>query len=175
MTCIAAIANENGSFIAGERGLSQDDCMMLLSSPKIWKSGEYLFGFYGGMEGFRVKENFIPPKIPTNVDIVKFMNSVFLKEIIAFYQDFHIPFNTDNEYGLVIVARNKIFEHDISDMSMTCFDSDYFSMGTGSSYALGSLHTTETWKDNKKRLNVALESAIKYSMTCQGNIDIVSL
>ena len=77
MTCIAAVVGEDGSFIAGERGVSSDDCMMLIDTPKVWKSGEYLFGYYGGMEGLRFKENFIPPKIPAGVDIIKFMNTVF--------------------------------------------------------------------------------------------------
>jgi ATP-dependent protease HslVU (ClpYQ) peptidase subunit len=176
MTCIAAITNENGSFIAGERSASQDDCMMLLSTPKVWKSGEYLLGYYGGMEGLRVKENFIPPKIPTGANVEKFMTGVFVKALYDFYQDNFIQVNTEDcEYGLVIVVQGKIFEHDTSDMSMMSFQDNYFAMGSGGSYALGSLHSTQSWKDSKKRLTTALEAAIKYSSSCQGNIDIVSL
>ena len=39
MTVIAAIVNENGSYIAGDRGASDDNIILPLAHPKVWQIG----------------------------------------------------------------------------------------------------------------------------------------
>jgi hypothetical protein len=60
-------------------------------------------------------------------------------------------------------------------MSLSAFTSDYLAMGSGASYALGYLHATEKVKDGRKRVMGAVGSAIKFSPTCIGPIDVLSI
>jgi hypothetical protein len=48
-------------------------------------------------------------------------------------------------------------------------------MGSGMQYALGHLHATENQKDARKRSINAVQSAIKFSTSCLGPIDTVSI
>ena len=58
MTCIAAVVQDGEMYIAGDRAASEDDIILSLDSPKVWSSGEYLFGYYGRLNGEIVKHNF---------------------------------------------------------------------------------------------------------------------
>jgi len=48
-------------------------------------------------------------------------------------------------------------------------------MGSGSEYAYGALHATEKSKDPRKRVVGAVNAAIKFSPTCMGPVDVVSI
>lgn len=178
MTVIAAVVNENGSFIAGDRGASDDNIILPLAHPKVWQLGNYLFGYYGSMDGEKVMYNFEPP-VPTALQkkhIDKFMGNEFTKALKEFYDE-HFVFVSEKEcdFGMIIIAEGKMYEHDAGTMSMTRFETDYLSLGSGSEYALGSLYTTQTWADGKKRVRLAVEVATKYSPSCMQPIDVVSI
>lgn len=176
MTVIAAVVNENGAYIAGDRGASDSNVIFPLAHPKVWQSGSYLFGYYGSMDGEKVMYNFHPPALKTkNID--KFMLTEFTQALKAFYDE-HFVFATqdkDLDFGMIVVADKYIYEHDAGTMSMTRFQTDHLSVGSGSEYALGSLHTTEPWSDGKRRVRVAIEAAVRYSPSCMGPIDVVSI
>jgi ATP-dependent protease HslVU (ClpYQ) peptidase subunit len=76
---------------------------------------------------------------------------------------------------MIIVIGTHIYEHDAGTMSMTRFQTDYLSVGSGSEYALGSLYATSAWADGKKRVRTAIEAAVKYSPSCMGPVDVVSI
>jgi hypothetical protein len=48
-------------------------------------------------------------------------------------------------------------------------------MGSGAEYAYGYLSATEKSKDGRKRVVGAVNSAIKFSPTCMGPVDVVSI
>ena len=48
-------------------------------------------------------------------------------------------------------------------------------MGSGSDFALGSLWTTKHQKNGKRRAQLAVEAAVKYSTSCIGPVDVVSI
>jgi ATP-dependent protease HslVU (ClpYQ) peptidase subunit len=178
MTVIAAVVNENGSYIAGDRGASDDNIILPLAHPKIWQLGNYLFGYYGSMDGEKVMYNFEPP-VPTALqkkNIDKFMGNEFVKSLKEFYDE-HFVFIGEKEvdFGMIIIADGKMYEHDAGTMSMTRFDTDYLSVGSGSEYAFGSLYTTQSWTDGKKRVRTAIEVATKYSPSCMQPIDVLSI
>ena len=62
MTCIVVLNQDGYMYMAGERAVSNDDVVNLLSSPKIFKCGEYLIGFAGHMSGMRLFNSFNPPQ-----------------------------------------------------------------------------------------------------------------
>ena len=57
MTCIVAARQGDKIYMAGDRGASENNLIMSLTSPKVWKYGEYLFGYCGSMDGDRMKYN----------------------------------------------------------------------------------------------------------------------
>jgi ATP-dependent protease HslVU (ClpYQ) peptidase subunit len=60
-------------------------------------------------------------------------------------------------------------------MSLSKYDLDYLAMGSGAEYAYGALHATEKSRDPRRRLQLAVGAAIKFSPSCAGPVDIVSV
>ena len=48
-------------------------------------------------------------------------------------------------------------------------------MGSGAEYAYGYLNATEKSKDPRKRVMGAVNAAIKFSPSCMGPVDVVSI
>lgn len=175
MTCIAVVRQDNKIYMAGDRGVSDDDTIGVCSSPKVWKKEGYLFGFAGSMDGDRLRHLFVPPTPEPRVNLDKFMYSKFLKALRKFYEEWWVDVSTSSDFGMIICVRGKIYEHNASDMSLTQYESDYLAMGSGGQLALGSLHATKNQKDPRKRVNSAVQAAITHSTTCRGPIDIISI
>lgn len=172
MTCIAALVSDGIGYIAGERGASTDSSIFPITEPKVWKYGEYLFGYYGAFSLERLKYNFLPSPVEDN-DLVTFMNSTFLDELHDAYESCHITRHEDAE--LIIVVQGKIFIHNAEDFSMTQYDVDYLAKGSGGDFALGSLWTTvQADIAPDKCLELALKAATTFSTSCVGPIDIIS-
>lgn len=173
MTCIVALIDEKGnSFLGAERGASDTNVIFPLRHAKVWKRGEYLFGYFGSFAGEKIKHGFIPPSPITGEFIDLFMNTTFLKDLNEFYDESHIP--RQEELGLVIMFQGHIFIHNAQDMSMSEVDLKYFAEGSGMEFALGSLYSTEGAFYSRERVSKALEAAIKFCTTCIGPIDIIS-
>ena len=174
MTCIAVVRHENKIYMAGERGASDDGTILSLTAPKVWKIGPYLIGYAGSMDGERIRYNF-NPDIPNIRDTDKFMQTRFIKQLRSFYNDWWVDTSKEGDLGLIIAVRGEIYEHNSADMSLSKYSLDYLAMGSGAEYAYGSLHATEKIKDPRRRLQSALGAAIKFSPSCMGPIDIISI
>jgi ATP-dependent protease HslVU (ClpYQ) peptidase subunit len=173
MTCIVVARQEDKMFMAGDRGASENNMILSLTSPKVWKHGEYLFGYCGSMDGDRMKHNFKPPTPKGDLD--KFMYTDFLIALRVFYENWWVDVSNESDFGLVIAIRGKIYEHNAVDMSLNQYMHDYIAMGSGAEYAYGYMHATENLKDTRKRVTGAVGAAIKFSTSCQGPVDIVSI
>ena len=174
MTCIAVVRQDNKIFMAGDRGASDDDTILTLSTPKVWKLGPYLIGYAGTLDGERVRYNF-NPYVPDIKDIDKFMQTKFIKQLRQFYNDWWVDTSKDADLGLIICVKGQIYEHNAVDMSLSKYTGEYLAMGSGAQYAYGYLNATEKIKDGKKRVMGAVSSAIKFSPSCVGPVDVVSL
>ncbi len=177
MTCIAVVRDSatNKIYMAGDRVVSDDNTINVCSSPKVWKKEGYLFGYAGSMDGDRIKHLFVPPTPEPRVNIDKFMYSKFLKALRKFYEEWWVDISPSSDFGLIICVKGKIYEHNAADMSLTQYDQDYLAMGSGGDLALGSLYSTKSYKDGRKRANLAVQAAINHSTSCKGPIDIVSI
>lgn len=172
MTCIAAIIKDNKVYMAGDRAVVDESLQMRSDTPKIWKVGDYLIGYCGGLEGQLVQNNFIPPKPEANID--KFMRGKFLEEIKKFYDKWGMPAEKDSDLTLLICVKGRIYEHEASTLTMISYDTTFAAIGSGSAYALGSLHATQNYKDPKRRLTQALDAAILYSPHCLYPVDFLN-
>ncbi len=66
---------------------------------------------------------------------------------------------------LIGTSEGRLYEL-LTDFQMSEIE-DYTSVGSGSPYALGSLYTTRRWKNQEKRIMIALKAACVYD-TCSG-------
>jgi ATP-dependent protease HslVU (ClpYQ) peptidase subunit len=174
MTCIAVVRHENKIYMAGDRGASDDDTVLTLTTPKVWKLGPYLIGYAGTLDGERIRHNF-NPYVPDIKNIDKFMQTKFIKQLRTFYTEWWIDTTKDADLGLIICIKGQIYEHNAIDMSLSKYTLDYLAMGSGAAYAYGSLHASEKSKDPRKRVVNAINAAIKFSPSCVGPVDVVSI
>lgn len=177
MTCIAVVRDSvnNKIWIAGDRGVSDESTINICSSPKVWKKEGYLFGYAGSMDGDRVKHLFVPPTFEGRGNVDAFMYSKFLKSLRKFYEEWWVDTSSSSDFSMIICTRGKIYEHNSADMSLTQYEQDYLSIGSGADLALGSLYSTQKQKDARKRAVLAVNAAITHSVSCKGPIDILSI
>jgi ATP-dependent protease HslVU (ClpYQ) peptidase subunit len=173
MTCIAALKQEGKVYMAGDRGASDDNIILALEAPKVWKIGPYLIGYAGGLDGERIRYNF-KPTAPNIKDTDKFMQTKFIKELREFYNEFWVDTSKDGDLGLIIGIRGEIYEHSAVDMSLSKYTLPYMAMGSGSEYAYGVLFATDKQKNARNRVLQAVNAAIKFSTSCTGPVDIVT-
>jgi ATP-dependent protease HslVU (ClpYQ) peptidase subunit len=176
MTCIAVVRDElnNKIYMAGDRGASDDGTILALTAPKVWKLGPYLIGYAGSMDGERLRYNF-NPYVPDIKDTDKFMQTKFVKQLRQFYNDWWVDTSKDADFGLIISIRGEIYEHSAADMSLSKYTLPYLAMGSGAEYAYGHLNATEKTKDARKRVVGAVNAAIKFSPSCMGPVDVISV
>lgn len=173
MTCIVALKHEGKVYMAGDRGASDDNIILALEAPKVWKIGPYLIGYAGGLDGERIRYNF-KPTAPNIKDTDKFMQTKFIKELREFYNEFWVDTSKDGDLGLIIGIRGEIYEHSAVDMSLSKYTLPYMAMGSGSEYAYGVLFATDKQKNARNRVLQAVNAAIKFSTSCTGPVDIVT-
>lgn len=174
MTCIVAVRQDNTTFMAGDRAASDEDTILPIATPKIWNVGPYLIGYAGTMEGERMRQNFVPPT-PDGKSLDRFMHTKFIQSLKEFYNEWWVDTGKDSDFGLIIAIKDRIYEHNSVDMSLTLYQHNYLSIGSGSAYAYGYLDATERHKDGRKRAINAVNTAIKFSPTCMGPVDILSI
>jgi ATP-dependent protease HslVU (ClpYQ) peptidase subunit len=175
MTVLAVVRHEGKIFMAGDRGASDDNTILSLTAPKVWKLGPYLIGYAGALDGERIRYNF-NPYVPDIKDTDKFMQTKFIKQLRNFYNDWWVDTSKEGDLGLIICIRGQIYEHSSVDMSLSKYNLDYLAMGSGAEYAYGYLNATENSKDAQvKRVVGAVNSAIRFSPSCMGPVDVVSI
>ncbi len=137
-----------------------------MKTKKIFRNGPYLIGFIGSVRGGQVlyPEYFTPPK-----KIMELPDA-----IIAQLQEKGCLLTNEQSQSLhscnyLIGFKGKLYEV-LVDFQMTEVAS-YTSIGAGSYYAFGSLHTTEQMKDDftpGMRIELALAAAEEFSTATRG-------
>lgn len=129
---------------------------------KMFYNAPYLIGHVGGIRAGQVirSEYFDPPE-----NIFEFpdklreqMNN---KGCLATNPDDHTSMQSSN--FLIANQNGQLFEI-LSDFQINEVV-DFVAIGSGSPYALGSLWTTRSWSDSKRRIIAALKAATTYDMS----------
>jgi len=173
MTCIVAIASEGKVYIGGERGNSDSSTIVSSTRPKVFECGPYLIGYAGNSGiGQAVVYNFEFPPVGKTHNIDRHMLQVFIPKLRSFITDNEIklPNDDDNNAGFIVGVRGRVYEIDLTDFQ--CIEYNEVCIGSGSSYAYGSLYSNIDQAPHI-RINEAIEAAILYSPTCAGPIDIL--
>jgi ATP-dependent protease HslVU (ClpYQ) peptidase subunit len=173
MTCIVAISDNGKVYMGGDRGHSDSHTLVSSTQPKIFDVGSYLIGYCGNSGiGQAVIYNFEYPAVGKTHNIDRHMLKVFIPALRLFFKenDIKIPEDDDNNAGFIIGVKGRVYEIDISDFQ--CVEYEEVSIGSGSSYAYGSLYTSIDLPA-KARVEKAIQAAINYSPTCKSPIDIL--
>jgi ATP-dependent protease HslVU (ClpYQ) peptidase subunit len=172
MTCIVGISNGDNVYIGGDRGISNNDNILSLCRPKVAKNGEYIIGYAGSQGVGQLSHIMTPPVI--GKDVEKTLRTTFIKSLKTIIEEFG-PSNlteSDNHTDFLVGCKGRLFEISTNDWSVS--ELEYSAVGSGANIALGSLYTTSLYEVGiKERVQIALDSAISLSPTCQGPIDIL--
>lgn len=169
MTVIVGISNGDNVYIGGDRGVSDNDVILSMSRPKITKVDGWVFGYAGTLGTGQLMEFIEFPKVLKNDDPYKVLRLNIVEQIKKAYDSFGRDIE-DNGTDWLIGYKNRLFE--ISSGDWGVLEISYSAIGSGSAFALGSLHTSKNWRDTKKRVHTAIDSAIQFSPTCSYPIDI---
>lgn len=168
MTCIVAIADGDYVYMSADRGISDDDIITSMSVPKIKHNGQYLIGYADSPgTGQLVQYCTLPTPPAKNLD--KFMRTTFVTAVRKYLLDSGVDLKENAHASLLVGVHGSLFAIDTTDWQV--IPCDYMAIGSGSSIAMGSLYTTQTWKSAEKRAYTAVAAAIELSPTCKGPVD----
>ena len=172
MTCIVGIAKDGVVYMGGDRGASDTYTILPLCRPKIVQINNYLVG-YAGTQGIGQIAHMIElPHIPNNKNITKTLRTTFIKSLKNAVEEYgNAPLNEDNSTDWLIGVHGRLFEITSDDWQVSEFEES--AIGSGNNIALGSLHTSRSWKDQEKRIRYSLQAAVDISPSCLGPIDIL--
>lgn len=172
MTCIVGIAKDGIIYMGGDRGASDSYTILSLSHPKVKQCGDYLIGFAGSLGIGELAHYIDLPPIGKNIE--KTLRTSFVKALKNAIEEYgNASHLDDNSTDWLIGVQGRLFEISSEDWSVAEFNET--SIGSGNNIALGSLHTTRSWKDQEKRIKHSLQAAVDISPSCSGPIDILSL
>ena len=172
MTCIVGISDGKSVYIGGDRAISDGDVILSMSRPKVGVRGDWIYGYAGDIGIGQLIEVIDLPIVGDKDDPYL----LILNEIIYTLHERIDNFikNDEPQAEFLIGCKGRLFE--LNTEAWGIAEVQESAIGSGSQYALGSLYTTyPLYTDIHTRTKLALESAITYSPTCQGPIDILSI
>lgn len=131
--------------------------------PKVFIHGDYIIGYSGSFRFGKVVEYSCELPKPDYKDIHKFMNTHFVNAIRDAVEDNKLDNSEEKDSAeLLIGLHGHIFELN-SDWHVGEDSNSFNSIGSGSSFALGSLFSTKRLKDCRSRVKMALEASEAFS------------
>jgi ATP-dependent protease HslVU (ClpYQ) peptidase subunit len=175
MTCIVSVVDNSFPtprvWMGADSGASDDSIILAVKDTKVLKNGKYLIG-YAGDPGLGQLLHSIELPDPTNVkqeNLLKFMRLSFakaFKDAVDFYSPHPAAGDKDEESGVsaLIAVKGRLFEFDSGDYQLNEFEE--CAIGSGAHFAFGVLYASTGHKDQRKRVQKAIECAIKFSPSC---------
>jgi 20S proteasome alpha/beta subunit len=172
MTCIVGIAHKGNVYIGGDRGASDGSSIVSLDTPKVYIRDEWIFGYAGSMGIGQIMQIIDIPILKPDDNPFLVLRMDLVDAFRSMLEHNGITMNEDNDTDILIGCRGRLFEFSPADWSVA--EIKETAIGSGGNFALGSLHTSIGMRISPEdRIKLALESAITYSPTCQGGIDIL--
>ena len=167
MTAIIGIKDETRVCLYSDRGASDSDTIVAMTTPKIWQVSENIIAGYAGSGGLGQMIQYM--KWPTfDGDAMEYLRASLAPAIIKAREK--MAGKDEEEASLLIGIKTitpMLFEMDTSDYSV--FPFDYTAIGSGGPIALGSLHSTTGSLESRGKK--AILAAIDHSPSCLGPFD----
>lgn len=181
MTCIVALKGDDNRVYLGGDSLDEDHrgVVSVRKDKKIFKLNAMGIGFTTSWRMGQIIRHHASGLDPyTDEDEYDIVASVFVEQIRDLFDQYGWKtIENGIEYGgvFLIAYRGRIFHVD-DDFSVGEPELEYWSVGSGSRFALGSLHTTSTLSMNpKERVIRAIEAASCFSSSCGGPISTIEV
>lgn len=173
VTCIVGIADGESVYIGSDRGASDDVTIISLAQPKVKIKGQWIYGYSGSLGNGQLFDLLDLPPVGEDEDPFKILRLDIVEDLKSIIES-HGSDKEDNATDFLIGCKGRLFE--LSTIDWGVVEVTEVAIGSGGSFALGSLHTTYTYNiPIVERMELSLNAAITYSPTCQGPIDILYL
>jgi 20S proteasome alpha/beta subunit len=159
MTIVIGLIDNGIVYMGSDRAMSDEYSISSPITPKIKKNGQFLIGYASNV---------------LKKDVDKYMRTDFILTLKKAIEPYGIDISDDDKAAadFLVGVHGRLFNISTNDWQVNEYDK-YTAIGSGNSYAIGSLDTSYTWKDPIKKIKTALESAIKNSPQCDYPIDIL--
>ena len=177
MTCIVAISHNDRVYMGGDAASVDEDSSLISSrkEPKIFIKNGYLLGYAGSFRfGKVLQHTFNPPKLSDD-DIDKFLNTTFVNSLRECCELNKVdPGSEEDSSEMLIGVAGRVFEF-CNDWHFGEDINDFNAIGSGTKFALGSLYSTRRLRTPNARIQLALESAERFSTSVRGPFTILEL
>ena len=188
MTTIIGIQGKGWGLIAAESLIvGADQKFMATGMDKVVEKGEYVLAFAGdAIAGDIALHSWNAPKVPKGTNLDKFMMTDILPSLKQAYADYGYdpaPKSADNDpkdgagFDALVCIKGKIYQID-NDFSWVRDDRGIYGIGSGGSYALGSLARATLSPTNTRtaanEARKAIEVSISFDINSGGKIKVIT-
>jgi len=177
MTCIVAITDGKKVYMGGDAAAADENLSMISArkEPKVFLKSGYLLGYSGSFRfGKVVQHSFTLPK-PAYDDIDKFLNTTFVNALREVCEANKVdPSSEEDSSEMLVGIGGRVFEF-CNDWHFGEDINNFNAIGSGTQLALGSLYSTRRMKSYNARIQLALESAERFSTSVRGPFTILEL
>jgi ATP-dependent protease HslVU (ClpYQ) peptidase subunit len=164
MSCVVGLLN-NGELYMGSDGVATTDDgeRRPIIATKVFTNKEYLIGFTGSVRtGQLAGPKFFEP--PSNIyDIPDALRENFLEKgslVVSNETQQHLMSS-----NFLIGYKGRLFEI-LIDFQLNEVRGDFTAIGSGATYAMGSLFATKKWNSPEKRVLNSLQAASQFDRSC---------
>ena len=182
MTGIAAISHEGKVWIGGDSAaVRQDHYLSYVATPKVFRKGPLVIGYTSSFAmGHALQHRLEVPKgVPASPILAEaldvWMAVDFVDAVRNVLRDCgYMKVDCGREKGgtFIVGIRGMIYEFD-DDFHARRVAENHYACGSGVSVILGSLWTSVSDKDPRRRILTALEAAERYTTTVRGPFTLV--
>lgn len=139
-------------------------------SPKIIQNGAYLLGAAGDMRAINILSHNFKPPAPGSLKgakLDKFMATQFISELKSCFEEASYGKDGEHESNILVIVHGRVYE--IGEDYAWCHDeSGIYAVGSGSSYALGSLYAA---LEGKTYSQMKVKTAVRQALTIASKLD----
>jgi ATP-dependent protease HslVU (ClpYQ) peptidase subunit len=163
MSCVLGLL-QNGKLYLGADGLAttEDGERRPVICIKIFKNKDYLIGYTGSVRhGQILGPKFFEP--PSSIyDLPDAIREIFESKGAMLVAETQQQMTSSN---FLIGYQGRLFEI-LIDFQMNEVYGDFTAIGSGATYAMGSLFATKKWNSPENRIKNALDAAKEYDRSC---------
>lgn len=163
MSCIVGLLKDKKLYMGSEgRATTDDGEKRPILATKLFWNGDFLIGFAGSVRtGQLLKAEYfeVPDDVHELADAIR--GHLGVKGSLATSDD---QLSVQN-CNFLVGFKGRLYEI-LTDFQLNEVYGDFLSIGSGSTYAMGSLFTSKRVKSGEKRVLLALRAAVEFDSRC---------